>query len=282
MKGVLLTLVTVIAGICVSVVYLSVAGGNITPPTPMLAQCTIVSVVVTFWASIMFGGGWPFHCMDQKSGRSGNRASGRVLRRELRLVRIFFNYEFMKDAPVYVASSIHMACSTHGCAGVLCYGAGRDVSDAAPDLWPLTRSPGLMKQPVLGLVWTLIALILAASSFCLGNQRSRNGCGEFLVSVPIPFIFGTIIVLNMLQGSMFAKWKQPMKGFLSAAAAALIGTGLAWFYEAVAAIVTGRLRPGPPSYDFEIWLASALLAVTFPFLIIASAFFDFWPIKRAD
>jgi hypothetical protein len=86
----------------------------------------------------------------------------------------------------------------------------------------------------------------------------------------------------MLQGSLFAKWKQPAKGLLSAGAAAVIGTGLAWFYEAVAGIVTGRLHSGPPSYDFEIWLASALLAVTFPFLIIAAAFFDFWPFKQAE
>src|SRR3954453_15053529 len=105
---------------------------------------------------------------------------------------------------------------------------------------------------------------------------------QFLVRVPIPFIFGTIIVLNMLEGSLFAKRKQPSKGLLSALAAALVGTGLAWFYEAVAGIVTGKLHAGPPAYDFEIWLASALLAVTFPFLIIAAAFFDFWPFKRVD
>jgi hypothetical protein len=46
--------------------------------------------------------------------------------------------------------------------------------------------------------------------------------------------------------------------------------------------VTGRLHSGPPSYDFEIWLASALLAVTFPFLIISAVFFDFWPFKQQD
>jgi len=73
-----------------------------------------------------------------------------------------------------------------------------------------------------------------------------------------------------------------MKGLLSVCSAALIGTGLAWLYEALASVVTGRLHSGPPSYDFEIWLASALLAVTFPFLIISAVFFDFWPFKRQD
>src|SRR5205823_5255527 len=104
--------------------------------------------------------------------------------------------------------------------------------------------------PVLGLVWTLIALALAATAFCIGINVLGMDAVKFLVNVPIPFIFGTIIVLNMLQGSLFAKWKQPAKGLFSAIAAALIGTGLAWFYEAVAAIVTGRLHSGPPAYDF--------------------------------
>jgi hypothetical protein len=46
--------------------------------------------------------------------------------------------------------------------------------------------------------------------------------------------------------------------------------------------VTGRLHSGPPTYDFEIWLASALLAVTFPLLITSAVFFEFWPFKQQD
>jgi hypothetical protein len=68
----------------------------------------------------------------------------------------------------------------------------------------------------------------------------------------------------------------------STIAAILIGIGLSWLYQSLAAIVTGRLHSGPPSYDFEIWLASALLAVTFPLLIISAVFFDFWPFKQQD
>jgi hypothetical protein len=103
-----------------------------------------------------------------------------------------------------------------------------------------------------------------------------------MVNVPIPFIFGTIVTLNMLEGSLFRKRKQPIKGLFSTIAAILIGIGLSWLYQSLAAIVTGRLHSGPPSYDFEIWLASALLAVTFPLLIISAVFFDFWPFKQQD
>jgi len=42
--------------------------------------------------------------------------------------------------------------------------------------------------------------------------------------------------------------------------------------------VSGALVSGPPGYEQEIWLANALLSVTFPFLIFHAAYFGFWPL----
>jgi hypothetical protein len=64
-------------------------------------------------------------------------------------------------------------------------------------------------------------------------------------------------------------------------AAAVIGVGLARLFAALAPMISGPVQSGPPGYTFEIWLASALLAVTFPFLIIFADLFDFWPLRRA-
>jgi len=58
-----------------------------------------------------------------------------------------------------------------------------------------------------------------------------------------------------------------------------VGTVLALMYGALAPVVTGVLAPGPPGNDFERWLASALLGVTFPFLIFLAEFFKMWPLK---
>ena len=101
----------------------------------------------------------------------------------------------------------------------------------------------------------------------------------FLVNVPIPFIFGTIIVLNLLQNSLFATLSQPVKGLANTMAAGVIGSVLAQIYKALMPAVTGALASGPPPYEAEIWLASALLSVTFPFLIFGAEFFKFWPLK---
>jgi ABC-type amino acid transport system permease subunit len=104
----------------------------------------------------------------------------------------------------------------------------------------------------------------------------------FMVKVPIPFIFGTIMVLNMMQGSLFGKTKQPLKGVLNTIASTVIGVALAMVYGALAPVVTGAVKPGPPTYDFEIWLASALLGVTFPFLIYYAEFFQMWPLRGVE
>ena len=60
----------------------------------------------------------------------------------------------------------------------------------------------------------------------------------------------------MLQGMLFQRLKQPMKGIVTHSVGrrgwiASYGS----LYGVLAPTVTGTLRTGPPGYDFEIWLA---------------------------
>jgi hypothetical protein len=103
---------------------------------------------------------------------------------------------------------------------------------------------------------------------------------SFLTGVTAPFIFGTIIMLNMLQNSLFATMTQPVKGLANAIGAAVVGVVLAHLYTALIPIVSGTLASGPPGYDLEVWLANALLSVTFPFLIYYAVFFGYWPLTK--
>jgi len=103
----------------------------------------------------------------------------------------------------------------------------------------------------------------------------------FLTEVTVPFIFGSIIVLNMLQNSLFSRMAQPLKGVMNTIAAAAVGLVLAHLYVLLMPMVTGPLTSGPPGYDREVWVANALLSVTFPFLIYHAVFFGFWPLLRA-
>jgi hypothetical protein len=278
-KGLLLTLTTLAVGLVVAAICHAAIGGRISPPTPMLAMCSIVSVVITFWAAIMWGG-WPFTGFLKNPVAAGFVLLVACYVVNYALFRVFFNYGFMRDAPVYVAAQDPQGLfpAWHALVFYLsCLAAMFLMVNF--DLWPLTTSPGIMRQPALGVVWTLAVLVLGGAIFYAGVGVMGMDPVAFMVRVPVPFIFGTIVVQNMLKGSLFAGQVQPAKGVLNVVAVVVIGESLSWMYGRLAPLVTGVVRPGPPTYDFEIWLASALLSVTFPLLIFYAEFFQFWPLQ---
>jgi len=280
-RGILFSLIALVAGVIVVIAHWTGVGGSVSPPTPMLTQCLIASVIIAFWAAIMWGG-WPFTALIKDPLTAGLAMLVACYLVNYILFRIFFNYAFMQGAPVYVPAQdphgmfnawsalVFYVTALDGMFLLLCF-----------DLWPFTKSPSLMKQPVLGIVWTIVALVIGGALYYTGVNLMGMDAVAFMVTVPIPFIFGSIFVLNMLQGSLFAKLTQPLKGVLNTVAAAILGTLFALMYRAAAPGVTGRLDAGPPAYQSEIWLASALLTVTFPFLVAYADFFTMWPLQRA-
>jgi len=100
LKGILLILVTLLVGSIVVPVYHRLAGGGL-GPSPMFIQCVIVSVVVMFWFAIMWGG-WPFNAVMKSPVIAGLATIAVSYGINLLLLRVLFNYEFMKGAPVYV------------------------------------------------------------------------------------------------------------------------------------------------------------------------------------
>ena len=280
-RGVLFSLIALITAAVVVLAHWTGVGGSISPPTPMLTQCLIASVVVMFCMAIMWGG-WPFTALIKNPIAAGLSILVACYVINYILFRVFFNYDFLKGAPVYVAAQDPQGMfNAWNC--VVFYVTFISVMflSLCFDLWPFTKSPGLMKQPVLGLMWTIVALILGGGAYYIGVYALKMDVVAFMVTVPIPFIFGTIFVLNMLQGSLFAKLAQPLKGVLNTVAAMVLGSLFALMYRALAPTVTGKLDAGPPAYQSEIWLASALLSVTFPFLVAYADFFTMWPLQRA-
>lgn len=280
-KGILLTAICAVAGAAIAYGLIAGIGANATPPGPIISHWAIVCVPVMFWAAIMWGG-WPFTKYIKNPLAVGIALVVAVYVVNFILFRIFFNYEFLSGAPVYVASM-----DPHG----MFNGWNALVFEVtalagmflviAFDLWPMTTVPAIMQQPVLAIVWTVICLAFAAVAFNVGVTVMHIDVVRFMVRVPVPLIFGSIVVLNMLNNSLAAKLSQPVKGIVNVILIVVIGNALARLYEAAMPMVTGKLAYGPPTYDFEIWLASALLAVTFPFLMFYLAFFGAWPLAKA-
>ena len=150
------------------------------------------------------------------------------------------------------------------------------------DLWPLTLFPAVMKQPVLGLVWTRDR----AGGCCAGDidwhrqtRRRPDGlphAGDGAVHLRIDHRVEHAPELALREAGAAAQGRveHRRRGGDRSDARAL--------YVSLSPLVIGRLASGPPGYELEIWLANALLSVTFPFLIYHAAFFGYWPLVGAS
>lgn len=281
-KGLLLILLSILVGAVFCAILFFTVGGRVSPPAPMPIMFTIIFVLSTFWLAIMWGN-WPFSVLFKNPVASGLSMLVACFLITYAIFRICYDYSFMQGAPVYVPSlDPHGIFNAWSVTVWYVTTIGIMFLMLHFDLWPLTLSPSVMKQPVLGLVWTLIAAVLGTAAYWIFVTLIGMDVVAFLVAVPISFIFGTIIVLNMLQGSLFPSFKQPVKGLMSATMAMAVGIILGRIYATLSHWTTGTIHPGPPSYDLEIWTASALLGVTFPFLIFSAEFFKLWPFKKAE
>jgi hypothetical protein len=280
-RGILFSLIALIAGVVVVLAHWTGVGSAISPPTPIFTQCMIASVVIMFWMAIVWGG-WPFTAFIKNPMALGIAMMIGCYAINYIFFRIFFNFDFLRGAPVYVPSEDpHGLFSGWSCVVMYVTGITPMFLSLCFDLWPFTKSKTLMKQPLLGIVWTAVCLAIGFGAYYIGVSIFKMDQVDFMVSVPIPFLFGTIFMLNMLQGSLFAKFQQPLKGVLNAVAAAICGNLFALMYRSLEPMVSGKIETGAPSYQSEIWLASALLSVTFPFLVAYVDFFTMWPLQRA-
>jgi hypothetical protein len=140
-----------------------------------------------------------------------------------------------------------------------------------------------MKQPTLGVVLVGASLCLGYTLYYTGVYAMTIQNVEFLLRVPVAFIFGTILALNMCQNSLF-RMAQPAKGVMNILFSAVVGSVLMVGYQQLQPALSGALPPGPEPFQreqFQVWTANAMLAVTFPFLVFYAAYFNFWPLSPA-
>ena len=276
-RGAVLLLATIVAAIIAAPIALRLVGEGVTPPGPIPSHYAVIVVPTTFFLAIMFGG-WPFTTLSRNGGVISASVLVAAYVITYGLFRVFFNYDFLQGAPVDLASAPSgMYNAVMALVFYVTALAGMFLM-LHFDLWPLTRFPAVMKQPVLGVIWLLVALAVGAIVMQVTTVSMSKDPMWVLTRVTAPFIFGTIIVLNMLQNSLFAKMAQPMKGVANVIAATAIGVALGRLYGMFSDWNFNQLPMGQPGYEYEIWLVNALLSVTFPFLIFYAAYFHYWPL----
>ncbi len=274
-KGLYLIGITLLGGVIAGCIMFYTIGGGLQPLAPMLVHFTITVIGTMFWLTIIMGG-WPIVPRIKHPVIAGLAIVLLTYIISLALFYLFYNYAFLIGTPVYVAS-LDPNGLFNGWNVTVFYVSFISIMFVILhfDLWPLVKFPALMKQPVLGIAFTLLALCLTSLLYYLGVILFKINVVSFMVLLPIPFVFGSVIVLNMLQDSLFPNVRQPVKGLLKVSLALVTGIILANLFIAFSGLTTKELGSGPPTFEREIWLSSALLSITFPFLIFLADYFQF-------
>lgn len=272
----LLGLAAVVAGLTWLVLSATFGGGR--GDTPFLAFGIILSIVVTFWLEVVWGG-WPFALL-----RSRLLAGVGLIVSAYAITGLLLQ---TLDFSVFVGQPLYPGMDPSGpvaawdglVGGVTCLATIFLMLHF--ELWPLTRFPRIMRQPVLGPVWSFLLLGIGFTVYLIGTRVMGLSPDAFLVAVPVPFMFGTVVVLTMFQGSLTRRLPGPTGGLASAVLAALVGTGLARLYVFLQPLLTPDVPVSSP-LDQHLWLASALLAVTFPLIAMYHDLFQLWPLATRE
>lgn len=277
-RGIVFLVLAAIVAVIVAAIHVTTRGGGISPPVPMAVMTIISSVVVAFFMTIVLGG-WPFSLIKNRLVAGIALLIGIYIVNAL-IFQFLMNFKFAAGAPFYTeALEPGGAFAAWDTVTLMVTALAVMFLFLNFDLWPLTKIKGLGSGPLFGLVWGLCCFALGWVIFTVGTAISPLPSPSFLVWVPIPFLFGSIVMLQMLGGSVFAKMKQPAKGVASAIVSAIVGLILAFIYASLMPVLSGFFPSGPAGeFAAEVWLANSLLAMTFPLMAFFGDFFQLWPL----
>ena len=142
-------------------------------------------------------------------------------------------------------------------------------------MWPFCKAPGLMSEPVLGIILTVFSLLLGVlATYIAVNFLSIEPLNFLLIGVC--WLFGILVIMILFQMWPGRALPQPLWGVVNLALAA--GIGVAGFF-AYRAFALWHFGAAANKYPIDIFtLAGMMLAVTFPAMAVYADFFDFWPL----
>jgi Protein of unknown function (DUF1638) len=284
-KGLLFVALAVIVSAIVSPLVLYGVGGGVTPPNPFAIMFLVETVPVTLALVLLFRC-WPLTALSKHQGVVG--AGTLVLAYVLSwaIFRVFFDFGFLKGSPAYLARLDPKGLFTawDPVAFIVAFGAVL-LCFVLFDFWPVSalalRRPVVARQPLFGLLSAGIVALVALAAWGLAVGLAGVDPVVFMARVPVVVIFGVFIVLTLFQGAGFARFKQPAKGVAMTATVIVAAAAMELLYGAAARLIVPGIPAGAPTYGLELWLATAMLGVTFPVIVAFCDGFGFWPLPRA-
>lgn len=283
-RGLIFIALSALVSAVVSPLVLYGVAGGVTPPTPFAILFLVQTVPVTLVLVLAFRS-WPVTLLSRRPGVVGVGTLVLAYALTWAIFRVFFDFGFLRGSPVYLRrldpQGLFAAWQS---AAFIVTAAGVLLCFALFDFWPLSsfgaKRPALAREPLFGLL--CVGVVLAVTLLVWGIPVGLAGMDPvvYLVRVPVALVFGVFIVLTIFQGVGFAGLAQPLKGVAMTAAVIVLAVAVQVLYGAAARVIAPGMKAGPPSYELELWLATSMLGVTFPVIVVYCDAFGFWPLRR--
>ncbi|WP_300459110.1 hypothetical protein [Desulfobacula sp.] len=289
-RGILLTIFVAIIGVMASYVILNFMSRGAAQPFTNIYAITVV--ITTFFLVIAFGL-WPFNKLSL--GASGWLTLLLAYVLMFFLNKLLFNFDLLSFPTGEYLSSVQ-AVPFYAPGGPLAPFADIAPSGffrwecaitfyfwmliflfsfAALDMWPLNKFPGIMKQPVLGIVLVITCGVLSGIAYGIGVNTLKIEPLNFML-YGICFLYGLLMMMTMFQMWPGRALSNPLSGFVNMLIAIVIGIAA---YNAYIAIAVWHFGDSVMTYPNNIFvLATMMLGLSFPAWACYGDLWDFWPL----
>lgn len=281
---VILVIMACVAGI-VAPLALRLVGGGATPPTPFLIMYIIMSIASTFWLVAVFQC-WPMSALSTHPALVGMGTLMLAYLTGWVVFRLGFDFSAMSQAPFYAAALDPKGAFDAW--NILCYVVctvcvimGLVLLDYWPFMALAARLPALGRQPWLGVAAGAFSLAVGGLMWWVGVRIAGMDVVDFMVRIPISVLFGNFIVLVLFQTAPLQRLAQPAKGLGLILLSTVLALAMYALYRGMALAAIGDLAAGPPAYGLDLWIATAMLSITFPVIVAYGEGFGLWPFAQA-
>ncbi len=283
-RGIGFTAMNAAIGLAIAYLVNSLFGGGMTPPTPFAIIFLIMTVPVAIHmvAALQC---WPFTAVfpDRPLALGASTVGGVYV-----VTAILFwglcSFEFLKAAPFYRAElDPHGPLPPVVLLSLLFTAVVVILSLVLLDFWPVCKLfklvPALSRQPWSGAITLVCAYAVTAAAWATFVTYGGMDPMAYQMQIAVGTIFGLFILLVLFEGAPFIRIPQPARGIVLVTFGIALGIASYWVHSAFFVHVH-HLQAGPPGYDLETAIASAMYSLSFALMPVWATYFGFWLLRR--
>lgn len=278
-KGISFLVISACGGLILAAIILLTVAQGAMPPGPQHNIFIIVFITCMFWFVGIFQC-QPFAILFKKPALLALMILTSAFAITYAIFSFVINFKFIANAPIYLpqldGSGPIMAFD------FLTFAVTTVASIMALiviDFKPIVKLPGATSTPLF-ILWAAISVLLLSTVVkttfvtILGLDQI-----EYMVMVPISFIFGAFILLNLYEKSLLTFFSESTHAYISIIICLFFAVIIYQLFMIIGPIVSGNMLAGSPSYELNFWVANAMLSVSFPLIVIYSDFLQHWPFR---